>query len=252
MNPYGLARIALAGGALGAAGLSGLGGMYYAGRKIRKGGKVARARGRGYRFKNVTYGKKKGMFKTTDRELKNFDTAFDDSVMATTWATSPSLVLIPQGATATTRLGRKCIIRRITTKLHVFAITQTAPFHDSGHIRLILDTQANGAVPAVTTILVSGTDDQTFNNLASRGRFITLWSRTFQIHSTSGAGNGTSDQFGGQEYEVVISQTVNFPMEYTGSSGAVTEISSNNVFLLSQSAHGLVGFRSNTRVRFTG
>ena len=71
-----------------------------------------------------------------------------------------SLVVIDQGDSATTMDGRKCVIRKIHVRLKAWMLHQgtvnTPTLYNATHVSvpirvvLVLDRQANGALPATT------------------------------------------------------------------------------------------------------
>ncbi len=199
------------------------------------------------------YGRYRGGGQT---ELKFHDSCFVDAVVSTTFGFQTSLVLIPQGTTEITRNGRKCTIKKITTKFHIF-LPETAvagDTHDSIRITLLLDTQCNGAIPVIGDIMENTADMQSFRNLANVGRFKTLWARQFNLSTGGGSGRGTTDtlSFASNGHNFTVSKNVNIPLQFDSTAGAQTELQTNNLLITTQTQHGLIGMESCTRVRFTG
>ncbi len=208
------------------------------------------ARQRGF----VRIGGNYGRYRVTGGESKFFETNLDDSVVAQNWNVEGSLNLIPQGVTETQRVGRKCTITnigiRITAKLPTTAVAaQTA---DILRIALVQDKQANGANPGVTDVFE---DDnyQSFNNLSNSGRFKTLWDKTISISASAGSGRGSTDtlSYGEVQRAYTFFKRCNIPIEFDSTTGAVTEIRSNNIVLLYASKNGFAGFDGVARIRFT-
>ncbi len=185
-------------------------------------------------------------------ELKFHDVDLDDAVVAGAGGITETINIIAQGVTETTRVGRQAIIRSIAWRYNCLLPTTSTPGDTSDAIRVImyLDKQANKLTAAVTDILESA-DWQSFNNLANRGRFRVLMDRTHQLVSKSGAWDGTNDQFGEDDLQGAFYKTCNIPIEYNAGTGAMTEITSNNLGVLLISRDGKVFFGSKIRLRFT-
>ncbi len=257
---YALARLGLAGAGLAGAALGGAGGMYWAGSKHRRARGVRRARTRraitSYRRRRFKGRVNKWYRGGSGRELKFHEIGIDDVTQGPTWSTSvnSSLNLIVQGVGESQRIGRKITIRKVTTHLHVFinAPTNNAITHDTLIICLMLDTQANGGNPAIGDIVENTTDYQSFRNLSNKGRFITLWRRQFNMHAPAAAGDGTTNLYTEMGQDVTISHNCSIPIEYDLTTGVISAVQSNNLFILAVTAHDLMGYRTFNRIRFTG
>ncbi len=191
------------------------------------------------------------------QELKFHDFAVGDTVVATTGTVSTTLVDINQGTTESNRLGRKAFIRYIQWNGYV-----TMPLEqdvadigtgDAVRLLLILDKQANGALPAVTDIL-KGANIEAYFNLVNQGRFRILWDKHItmnrQVAMTDGTNTASTPQM---LRRFSYRRHVNIPIEYSGTTGAITEIRSNNLVYLAISQNGLIGLTvSFFRFRFDG
>lgn len=188
-------------------------------------------------------------------ELKWLDSDILDVVVAQVGAISSSIVLIPQGVTESTRVGRKCTITnigwRISIGLPEIDAAVTPAQGDIIRCMLIHDRQCNGAYPAVTDVLEDA-QFQSFNNLANKSRFRTLMDRSYAINYTGMASDGAGVVSQGSNLiEDSYFKKVNIPIEYDGATGAVTEIKSNNLFCLFISDTGSAGVWTSVRVRFS-
>jgi len=193
-----------------------------------------------------------GRYAGRGAELKFFDTSL--SFLFDTTGEVPAtgqLVLIPQGVTESTRVGRKCVIKSV----HLKGITQGVPgaaatFATTAYLYLVLDKQANGAAAAFTDVMSTTLLATSFHNLANSQRFVVLKKMKFRHVANSGATtalNNTNVPF-------EMYKKCNIPIEYSGTTGAITEIRSNNIFLLASSdgqADDLVTMVGNCRVRFS-
>ncbi len=188
-------------------------------------------------------------------ELKFHDVDLDDAVIAIGGSIATSLITIAQGVTESQRIGRKCTIRSINCRFEVSLPGATAIANTSDIVRCIifLDKQANGVTPSITGVLESA-DYQSFNNLANKGRFRTLMDRTYNLSAKAGSGRGSTDTlaFGEIIIEDTFFKNCNIPIEYDSTTGAITEMRSNNISIILLSKSGLAGFNSKFRFRFDG
>jgi len=120
----------------------------------------------------------------------------------------------------------------------------------TAYLYLVLDKQANGAAAAFTDVMSTTLLATSFHNLANSQRFVVLKKMKFRHVANSGATtalNNTNVPF-------EMYKKCNIPIEYSGTTGAITEIRSNNIFLLASSdgqADDLVTMVGNCRVRFS-
>ncbi len=230
---------------------------YQAGKKVAS-SKWARARRkitfrRGYDRTRGYYGR----FRNAGAELKFHDLDVNDAVVAVAGTVQTALCAIPQNDTENGRDGRKCTITSIGWRWELL-LNNTGTLLDTSdvvRIMLVLDKQANGALPAVTDVLA--TDDyQSFNNLANSSRFRTLYDKTISISAVAGSGRGTTDTmaFGEKRIQGTFFKKCNVLMEYdnTAITGVITSIRSNNIFAIVLSLSGNCAFASKMRLRFRG
>ncbi len=187
-------------------------------------------------------------------ELKFHDLDIDDAVIASNGTIVDSSVNnIPQGVTEVTRVGRKCTIRSINWRFHILlpnSANMAAGTNDTVRVILYLDKQCNGAAAAVTDILESD-NYQSFNNLANKSRFRILMDRKYQMNAQAGSGDGTSGDAAGVQYNDALYKKVNLPIEFDSTTGALTEIRSNNIGVMLLSKVGICLFESKMRLRFS-
>ncbi len=186
-------------------------------------------------------------------EKKFFDLDIDDAAIAAgATVAQDSLNKIPQGITETTRIGRKCTLVSIHGRGAVQLSVSTAAANTSDEIRLILflDKQANGASAATTDILESA-NIHSFLNLANKGRFRILMDKTFDMVCPSGGGDGTTEDYGEDTQAFQFHKRCHLPIEFSAAAGALSEIRSNNIGLLTLSTAGLCSLNSKWRLRFS-
>ncbi len=173
-------------------------------------------------------------------ELKFHDIDWDEAaadISAGVISNTSSLVLIGQGVTDSTRIGRKAVIKSIGWRGQIQLVgtaTAAATVPEIVRLILVLDTQANGAAPAVTGAdgLLASANYQSFNNLTNKGRFTVLRDEVFDMNPLVAAGNGTTNDFGAVNKSFTFFHKCNIPIEYSGTAApsVITELRTNNIF----------------------
>lgn len=190
-------------------------------------------------------------------ELKFFDTLVGATAPTTAGAiASPSLVLIPQGVTETTRIGRKCTIKKIGMRgMLSIAANDADGVSSSVQVRFIvyLDKQANGGPATVTgdNGLLQDADHLSFNDLGNSGRFRVLHDFIENVTQLSGAYTGVNDIFAKVTKAFSWFKKVDIPLEYSNTAGAITELRSNNIGVLVIADSAVGSFTYRVRVRFS-
>lgn len=192
-----------------------------------------------------------GRFNVPGGESKFFDTVVASGATSASGAIeSLSLNLIPQGTTESERLGRKCTITSMYIKGQ-FTLSSTAG-NDGGEdrIRVIVykDKQANGATATVANILETA-DINSFRNLAESQRFDVLSDRVYDFNVSAATSAATIQN--SKTYSFGKAKC-NIPLEFNSTTGAITELRSNNIGVLSISESGTANFGFTSRVRFKG
>lgn len=186
-------------------------------------------------------------------ELKFFDTTKTTTTSSTSGAIfNSSLVLIPQGVTESNRVGRKCVVKRLNMRGNFDLVSATAANQTSDVLRVIVyvDKQTNGAAATVTDILETATYNS-FRNLSNTQRFQILYDKSFGLNAPSGQGDGTTFAYGEYAEPWSMNKTLSLPIEYNSTTGALTEITSNNIGVLVISKAGAAKFDYVARVRFS-
>lgn len=119
------------------------------------------------------------------------------------------------------------------------------------HLRMIiyLDKQANGTSATVTDILQTA-NINAFNNLFNKERFVILRDTIIDLVAEAGANDGTQDQFGIVQHSFSAFKKCRIPLEFSGATGAIAEIRSNNIGILFISQAGVAVVDYTTRIRF--
>lgn len=186
-------------------------------------------------------------------EKKFFDTALSFLFDATAEVPATGqLTLIPQGDTESTRDGRKAMIKSIQIRGNVLynpaAVTTGC---DDVFVYVILDTQCNGAAATVADVFTGTNLSTALLNLNNSGRFRIL--KKLKIHLAANA--GVQGAFAAAIQQVEYFKTCNIPVDWSSTTGAITEIRSNNIFLIAGSStlsDDLATFTGNCRLRFMG
>jgi len=185
-------------------------------------------------------------------ELKYFDTslAFDFDNTLEVPATG-QLCLIPQGDTESTRDGRLAVIKSIQISGYATCSPgATTNMANYACLWLVLDTQANGAAAAATDVMTTATTTLSMVNLNNSMRFKILKKWRIPFNGTAGIQGAICSQIRSIDFY----SRCNIPIDWSSTTGAITEIRSNNLFLLAGSAaqDDIVSFVGICRLRFQG
>lgn len=193
-----------------------------------------------------------GRFSGPGAEQKFFDTSLSFTIDATGEVPATGqLNLIPQGVTESTRVGRKCVLKSIQARgTFTYSPGAAASASTSAMMYLVLDKQCNGAAAGATDVF-TGTDFTTaFHNLSNSQRFVIL--KKMRMNFTSAAGVTTAYNNVNKPWEFY--KKCNLPLEFSSTTGAITELRSNNVFLMAGSdgnSDDLITVNGRARVRFS-
>lgn len=201
------------------------------------------------------FGTRAARRQSVTQELKFFDTALSFNFDATGEVpASGQLCLIPQGDTESTRDGRQAIIKSIQIRLNLLydpqAAIQACP---SVFLYLVLDTQCNGAAAANTDVFTSADLSVALLQLNNSKRFRILKKWNYIMQPTAAYYNAAAFA---QPVRRTISfyKRCNIPIDWNSTAGAITEIRTNNIFLMAGSIGGddTVGALGTARLRFIG
>ncbi len=188
-------------------------------------------------------------------ESKFHDFVLDTSPIPIAGVVQPTINIIAEGTSERERNGRKAIIRKIHWNMNFKIAGQSTTSADvtSDSVRCILfqDKQANGATAAVLDILETA-DFQSYRNLAQERRFKILADLRITMNTLCGAGRGSTDTmaWGAREYNTTFNKNCYIPIHWNNTTGALTEMRSNNIGVLLISESALVTLNSQFRLRF--
>lgn len=144
-----------------------------------------------------------------------------------------SVLCIPQGTTQSTRIGRKIVVTEIDMKAYITG-GNGSPYHIF-FFAVVLDMQANGAMPTWTDIYtpLPTANEYThnpFREMANTQRFKVL-------KQWRGTTNTGTLETGGAAYGIVKKSVKWFkkcriPIEYSSTTGVISELKSNNIVLV--------------------
>jgi len=185
-------------------------------------------------------------------ELKFFDTTVTSTgVSATGTILSTSLNLIPEGTTESNRIGRKCLVTSVSLigsiELPGALIAAHGDATDIVRFIVYVDKQCNGATATVADLLENATFRSHYN-LANESRFRILSDTSRSLNANVFG----STNFGDFEIPLKYKKKLKVPVEFDSTTGALTEVRSNNIGVLAISRFGLAAITYDARVRFSG
>lgn len=207
------------------------------------------------RVKRASVGARKtysySSYRQPQQELKFFDTALSFNADATLEVPATGqLALIPQGDTASSRDGRMAYIRSIAIEAIANLVPgAAATAADVLYMWLVHDTQTNGAAAAATDVVTSSTASTAMPNMNNSRRFRIL--KRWRIDFNPGAGATTA--LNNCIHHIKFYQKCNIPVTFSSTTGAITEIRDNNLFLLAGSSGAtddLIAVQGTCRLRF--
>lgn len=203
--------------------------------------------------KKTTAKKKKVFLAEFAPEKKFFDTALSFMFDATGEVPATGqLALIPQGDTESTRDGRQAVIDSIQIRATVNYSpgAAAADAASCAFLYVVLDTQANGAAATVTEVFTSANMWSNMLNLNNSARFRILkkWVLPFVAQA------GATTAFNGDRVQIEWYKKCSIKMDWSSTAGAITEIRSNNIFLMAGSvnADDTITLDGVCRLRFRG
>lgn len=210
--------------------------------------KRARTYRRGYDRRVGYYGRFVG---PGSRELKFFDKTNNINPVGPTGNIYSTLNNVAIGTGESDRIGRKIIIKAIHVRFDVSLDSQSAPVSlpEGETLRVILyvDKQTNGAAAAVADILETA-HVRSYKNLVNTGRFRIMYDKYININYLTLNNN---DDSAGVKRHYAINKRCNIPIEFSGTTGTVSEMATNNIGMLLISQTGQVNWNSHSRIRYS-
>lgn len=187
-------------------------------------------------------------------EKKFVDTALADGTMAATM-TFYNLCVVAQGDTESQRVGRKIMIRSLDIRGNLTLLGATDVTNTSCQVRMriVVDTQTNGAQFAATDLLETDAINS-FANLANRKRFIVLKDKTFNLSAGGAAATGAAYAFSEVLRDIKVHKRLEVPIEYDNSAttGAITTVRSDSLWVVFQTSTAeIVALSATARIRYS-
>lgn len=196
-----------------------------------------------------------GRFSGPKAELKFFDTSISFLIDATGEVPATGqLVLIPQGVTESTRIGRSCVIKSLEFRLiATYGPGAAVNMSDISLISVVQDKQTNGAVATADLVyLATNNLPVQQRNLENVDRFKIL--KEFRHVWNAGAGVTTAYDPVSKSIRKRIKCNIPMLFDSSASTGALGTIRTNNVFLLAGTygnSDDLIAVNGTCRVRFS-
>ncbi len=184
-------------------------------------------------------------------ELKFKDVTVNDATVATGGTIAEdSLLTIAQGSDESERVGRKIIVQSVMMNGSVVLNDPTDQAGSADTVRVIVyvDHQANGATAAVTDILETASF-LSFRNLVNSKRFTILMDAWLDLAAPS---SGTGALYGRDVKTFkLFKKNLNIDVEYSGTTGVITQMPGNNIGVLTISKSNAAGLASSFRIRYS-
>ena len=162
-------------------------------------------------------------------EWKYLDTAINQPIdfTAETFPAS-GLQVIVAGNGENNRIGRKVTVKSIQFRGTFLAVPSTsANFSAVIHLYLIQDTQTNGALAGFTDVFTGAQANTAMYNLDNSKRFRILKKWVCDFNATAGA----TTAYNNQSKHIEFYKRCNIPINYSSTTGAISEVASNGLFL---------------------
>lgn len=210
----------------------------------------------GYTRSSQAYSRSLANLIASSGETKYWDTNLSVTSIQTNGTIIDSLNLVPQGTGDSERIGREMKIKGLFIRGQ-FELNSSTSITSSVKMRMIiyLDKQANGAAALAgdildTGVIVAGVN--AFRNLDNGKRFKILKDKRVQINYT--AHDGTAYAEHAVNFNFAWTPKKPLSIEFSQTTGAITEIRSNNIGILfvSNTTSALAQFEGGARIHFTG
>ncbi len=199
------------------------------------------------------------------QELKFVDYEKDANVVQTLAGsefdpTEGALNALAQADGPSSRDGRAVILKSV----HVRGVIDTTVSTDGSEalvyrVVLYCDKQTNGAAPNAEDVFVDPSDADldafTLRNLAFSKRFRILSDQWYDAHAVAGYGNGSTNKLFYKKIMFKIDKKLNIPVNYTGTTAAISTIVDNSLHLLivaGPTSGAQANAKYTSRVRFVG
>lgn len=184
-----------------------------------------------------------------DREVKYHDFQVDNQALVAGIAGGESdpaancLFYPLQGTTATTREGRRCLMKSIYINFIFSGDPQTDQADSPGPIPImvavVMDSQTNGAQLSAEDVYDDNATSKTLacRNMLNMGRFKVLWVKRFFLQPVVGmrddaAGPPCTGSFSYNARRFTMRRTLNVPVNFVTNNGNVGDIADNSLHVI--------------------
>lgn len=198
------------------------------------------------------------------QELKFKDQLLtDQAVLVAGLVMEDTIHVIDTGVGPEQRIGRKSVIRSVQMHLQFYlpeAVIGSSGVGSDDTVRfmVVLDRQCNGTAPSVGTIFETSLVTTILSplNLENKHRYKVLKTMYCKIEPkvlalTSASADSSIVPFTSKFINVYIPFKRGIIIEYSGATGSIGEMRSNNIFIVAFSQHGDARVTGTIRVRFT-
>lgn len=177
----------------------------------------------------------------------------DDSLTVTGAGKVVCLNNIPQGTSDKQRVGAKITIKNINVRYscNLDPVAGSGAVGGNARVMIVLDKQANGAQATVIDVLKDREGAKNnllvYRNLDNDERFQVLYDKFTNLNYNMSQ-TLTNEHVGPVKK---INKKVNIPISFSSVSGEITEIRSNNLFLLVITSHDSMATDYSIRIKYT-
>jgi len=185
--------------------------------------------------------------------MKFLDTVTGPYTLTTAMADQPAdtILAIPQGTTDVTRVGNKVTVKKVMLRgrFNLLDQAKSNPNGCSMRVMIVWDKQANGTAGVDGSVVLEQNNVYGFNNLDNSDRFQILKDKWYTLNPMTQTGS-TANGFA-EKLVRISCNNLNIPIMYSGATGAIGEIKSNNIIILVGGSTVDATFLWTTRVRYT-
>lgn len=184
------------------------------------------------------------------KEDKFFDTTLGFSCDLTAEVpVTGQLALVPQGTAQNQRVGRRITVHSMQIRGTLRYASGSSIVPGDYWIYVVQDRQANGAAASITDVLTGNSMRSALINISNSQRFRIIKRFTGVLTQHAGSVVDLSDDI----HIVDWYKKCNIDMDFSSTTGALTEIRSNNLFLLAgaTTSDDQVAFNGVCRIRFS-
>jgi len=181
-------------------------------------------------------------------EKKFWDTGWGPTTFAGTWGVQATFLTIVQGTTETTRVGGKINITNVNFRGQILGLNDASGAPEVVRIVWLWDKQCNGAAPVALDVFQQDVMNA-FLNMDNVDRFQVIKDKMYCIDIS--AYDVASDLAFSHSKIFKLNLKCSVPIHYSSTTGAITEIKSNNLIMMYCAVGNKAAWRCRTRVKFT-